>query len=284
MSQNQSFGHATQALRELDFDRYAASLALPIAHRDAVQAIWAFSAEVAATSERVSEPTPGEIRLQWWVDALEGKGHGDVSKNPIANALLTTLGQYSLPTVPLLRLLAARRFDLYGDPMPDITQFEGYAGETTSLLYQYAAMILVGSAAEEAADAAGHLGVAQALAGHIRAFGFNASRGRIFLPLSIFTANGVTEAEILSGTSSDRLDGALAQLREIALDHLDKAEAAIAKLPKAMKPAFAASALIRPMIKAETGRVGAAVFASPPRQLDFVKLYRIAMWGLKSRL
>ena len=45
---------------------------------------------------------------------------------------------------PLLRLIAARRFDLYDDPMPDLATFEGYAGETVSVLYQLAAMILNG--------------------------------------------------------------------------------------------------------------------------------------------
>lgn len=284
MVNEDSFAHAAQTLRELDFDRYAASLALPSPHRAAIQAIWAFSAEVAATSERVSEPTPGEIRLQWWVEALEGEGRGDVSKNPVADAFLQTLKSYTLPAGPLLRLLAARRFDLYRDPMPDMLQFEGYAGETTSLLYQYAAMVLARGVADEAADAAGHLGVAQALAGHIRAFGFNASRGRIFLPLSIFAAHGVTEADILSGTPGERIDGALNQLRELALDHLEKASAEIAKLPKPLRPAFAGSVLVRPAIIADSKRVGDAVFASPRESLAFVKLARVAWWEMKNRL
>ena len=92
---------------------------------------------------------------------------------------------------PLLRLIAARRFDLYDDPMPDLASFEGYAGETVSVLYQLAAMILNGGGPVETGDAAGHLGVAHALIGHLRAFGYNASQGRIFLPWSVFAANGV---------------------------------------------------------------------------------------------
>lgn len=280
----ESFTHAAQSLRALDFDRYAASLAIPDTHRGAVQAIWAFSAEVAATSERVSEPAPGEIRLQWWVDALEGEGHGSVSRNPVAKALQAALDAYELPAGPLVRLLAARRFDLYGDPMPDLAQFEGYAGETTSVLYQYAAMILSGRPAEDAADAAGHFGVAQALAGHLRAFGFNASRGRIFLPFSVFSAHGVSEAEILSGLPSERMDAALGQLREIAIEHLDKAQRHIRHLPKNITPAFAGAALIQPALKAEARRTGRAVFSSPPEIPAFVKLGRIALWRIRRGL
>ncbi len=56
------------------------------------------------------------------------------------------IAAYSLPAGPLLRLLAARRFDLYHDAMPDVPSFEGYAGETVSVLYQLAAMMLNGGA------------------------------------------------------------------------------------------------------------------------------------------
>src|SRR5690554_5298402 len=217
-------------LRDLDGDRYTASLVVPADKRAAVQSIFAFSAEVAAVRERVSEPVPGEIRLQWWVDAIEGKKHGAVASNPVAKKLLETLDQHALPAGPLIRLLAARRFDLYHDAMPDIGQFEGYAGETVSVLYQYAAMILAGGPAEAAADAAGHLGVAQALAGHLRAFGYNAARGQLFLPLSIFTAHGVREADIHAGIASAELTAALGQITELARDHAGKAHAAIDKL------------------------------------------------------
>src|SRR5690606_30235050 len=164
----------------------------------------------------ISEPTPGEIRLQWWADALEGKGHGAVRQNPLADALLQTMERYQLPAGTLLRLLGARRFDLYDDPMPDLETFEGYAGETASTLFQLAAMILNEGAPVEPGDAAGHLGVAQALAGHLRAFGPVAAQGRIMLPLSILVANGVNENEIFAGTDSEGLHAALGQMAELA--------------------------------------------------------------------
>ena len=85
----------------------------------------------------------------------------------------------------LTRLIAARRFDLYDDPMPDIATFEGYAGETVSALYQLARDDPQWRQPVETGDAAGHLGVAHALIGHLRAFGYNASQGRIFLPWSV---------------------------------------------------------------------------------------------------
>lgn len=277
---NESFALAAERLRELDRDRYAASLVVPGEHRQGVQAIFAFAAEIAAIRERVSEPGPGEIRLQWWVDAIEGEGHGAISSNPVADALLKTLETYALPAGPLLRLLAARRFDLYHDPMPDIGQFEGYAGETVSVLYQYAAMILVGGSADEAADAAGHLGVAQALGGHLRAFGYNAARGQLFLPLSVFAAHGVREADVYAGIDSAELRAALGQLAELAHQHADKARSAIAPLSPRLKPAFANIALVDMDLK-RTGRHVAAPFIGHPTPSPLSRMFALTWWMLR---
>src|SRR6218665_209342 len=96
--------HAAAFLKANDPDRYLASLVLTGAARDAVQALYAFNADVATVRDRAREPAPGEIRLQWWVDALKGDGHGAVRQNPIADALLTAIPAYPLPTRPPLPL------------------------------------------------------------------------------------------------------------------------------------------------------------------------------------
>ncbi len=110
--------------------------------------------------------------------------------------------------------------------------------------YQLAAMVLNGGNEVETGDAAGHLGVAHAFAGHLRAFGYNASKGRIFLPMNIFAANGVTDGEILSGTESEGLFAALGQLNDLAQEHVEAARTAIRALPKPLRPAFAPVAIV----------------------------------------
>ncbi|WP_137151758.1 phytoene/squalene synthase family protein [Devosia sp. FKR38] len=281
MSQ-ESFVHAAQALRAGDRDRYLSTLVLDGAHRNGVTALYAFNADVASIRARVSDPAPGEIRLQWWADALDGEGHGAVRQNPVADALLETLATYSLPPGTLLRLIGARRFDLYDDPMPDLETFEGYAGETVSTLYQLAAMILNNGQTVETGDAAGHLGVAHALIGHLRAFGNVSAQGRIMLPWSILAANGVREGEIFSGTESDGLAAALGQIAELAAGHLDKAEAAIAQLPAQLKPAFAPIAVLKAQF-ALLQRRQAGLFAPAPDDADWRKITRLMWWSLTRR-
>jgi phytoene synthase len=264
-----------EILRETDRERYFATLVLPELVRTHAQALFAFSADVSAIAARVSDPNAGEIRLQWWTDALEGRGHGDVDRNPLASALLAAIATFNLPRPPLLRLIRARRFDLYADPMPDVTSFEGYAGETVSILHQFVAMMLNGGAEPEGGDAAGHLGVAQALIGHIRALGYHASRGRIFLPWSVLAANGVAESEVLSGQSSEGLLAALQQLRELADEHMAKARTSIAAVPRQLRPAFAPLALLSWELRASDSE---APFAPPRQRADWRKIAALSWW------
>ena len=268
-----SAAHAADTLRTTDRDRYFATLVLPAASRPAITALYAFNADIATVRDRAREPAAGEIRLQWWADALAGTDHGAVRQNPLADALLDAIAEYGLPVPPLTRLIEARRFDLYQDPMPDLPTFEGYAGETHAVLYQLGAMILAGGRPVEAADAAGHLGVAHALVGHLRAFGYNASRGRVFLPWSVFAANGVAEGDVLSGTPTDAIAAALGQIDELAADHLAKARAAIAALDRPLRPIMAPLALVA----AQRRRLRlAAPFAPQPDLADWRKLLLLA--------
>lgn len=274
-----SSAYVTQYLREHDRDRYLTTLILPRAARSAVSALLAFNAEIAAVSDRVTQPAAGEIRLRWWADALDGAGHGNVQGNPLAEALLSVVAEYGLPTPALTRMIEARRFDLYQDPMPDLTTFEGYAGETVSAAYQLAAMILNGGRPVETGDAAGHLGVAHALTGHLRAFGYNASRGRIFLPWETFAICGVADREVLSGRSGPGIAVALTRLRDLAGDHLRKAARAIALLPKNLRPAFASLAMLRLQLQ----RLDVdSPFRPPADVADWRKIAAVAWWRLRN--
>ena len=272
--------YVSASLREQDRDRYLSSLVLSDKKRAAVQTLMAFNADVAGIASRVSEPAPGEIRLQWWADALEGREHGAVRQNPIASGLLDLLNEYDLSSGPLVRLVAARRFDLYQDPMPDMATFEGYAGETCSILYQYAAGVLADGDIPEDGNAAGHIGVAHALVGHIRAFPHNAARGRIFLPWDRFVAGGVSEGDVFSGRDSDSLRTVLRSFCEDALSHLDKAEDAVRALPRTIRPAFAHLAILKLQLTAAKRASG---FSEPLREpADWRKILALYFWTARN--
>lgn len=243
------FALCADEVRAHDRDRFLADLFAPEAKRRYLFALHAFNLEIARVRELVSEPMPGEIRLQWWRDVLAGQGRGEVAGHPVAAALLETIGLHDLPRAAFDNLAAARIFDLYNDPMPSLTDLEGYAGETASALIQLAALILAGGRDPGTADAAGHAGVAQALAGLMRALPHHARRQQLFMPADVMQRHGVRAEDIFAGKSTPELLRMLADLRATARRHLDAARAALADVDRVALPAFLPVALVEPVLR-----------------------------------
>jgi 15-cis-phytoene synthase len=240
-------------VREADPDRFFATLFAPAAARPALFALYAFNAEVARIRDHVSEPIPGEIRLTWWREVLEGERATEAVAHPVAGALLAAIRDYRLPAAPLARLTEARIFDLYDDPMPSVGDLEGYAGETSSVLLRLASLVVAGGEDPGGADVAGHGGVAYAIAGLLRALPFHASRGQIFLPVDVMARHGVRRDWVLAGRADDGLLSALAEMRALARHHLKTARAALGELKAVARPAFLPGALVEPYLEAMEG-------------------------------
>jgi phytoene synthase len=242
------FSHCESLVREGDRDRYFATLFAPADKRPSLFALYAFNLEVARIRASVSDPMPGEIRLQWWRDALQGEARGNVRANPVAAALDGTIVRFRLPRPALVDLVDARTFDLYDDPMPTIADLEGYAGETSSALIRLASIVLNDGSDPGAADAAGHAGVAYGVVGLLRAFPWHARRGQVHLPAQVFNRHGLSREDIVRGRGGPGLAAALAEIREIAHDHLRRARELNATVSPPIRPAFLPAALVEPYL------------------------------------
>jgi 15-cis-phytoene synthase len=236
--QNPAFEHAAALVGRFEPDRHIAAMFAPLDRRPHLAALHAFALEVGRIRANVSEAMPGEIRLQWWREALAGERAAEAAANPVSAAILQTMRDNNLPLKPLLDLIEARTFDLYDDTMPDWTALEGYLGETQSALVQLAGMILLKGEDPGAPDAAGHAGVALGLTGLLRAFPWHARRGQVYLPASLLTAVGVARDDIAAGTDGEGVRAALAETRSRARDHMMKSRAAMSAARPATRPAF----------------------------------------------
>ncbi|RWX75670.1 phytoene/squalene synthase family protein [Neorhizobium lilium] len=244
-------------LRDTDRDRYLACLLSPEDKRGSLAALYAFNAEIARVRDVVREPLPGEIRLQWWRDLLEGDASGDSGGNPVAAALIETVERYRLPRKTLIDMIDARIFDLYDDPITDRNAFEGYAGETASALIQLASLILSPGDAARAADSAGHAGVAQAIAGVMLLLPVHCSRGQLYLPLEILAATGLDRTSFLNATDKPRISAAIEAFAGLGLEHLAKARNA-GPVPASVFAAYLPVASTGPILQ-RAARLGAAV-------------------------
>ena len=245
-----NFAHCEQIVRDGDPDRYWATLFAPADKRPYLYALYAFNFEIARVRESVREAMVGEIRLQWWRDALQGEARGDVRANPVAAALDDTVVKFRLPRQALVDLIDARVFDLYEDPMPTLNDLEGYCGETSSSHIRLATLILAEGRDPGGSDAAGHAGVAYAIAGLLRAFPWHARGGQVYLPKDILDRHGVVREDIVTGRGGPGLLGALADMRAVARRHLAQARTLKGSVPAAMRPAFQPLALVEPSLRA----------------------------------
>jgi phytoene synthase len=146
-----------------------------------------------------------------------------------------------LPRSDFQRLIEARRFDLYDDPMPDLPALISYCDATSSCLFRGAGKILSGQAAEDAAHFAG---IAYALTRLLRALPLHAARGQCFVPADLLAKHGASPAEIIARQDSPALRAALAELRAMARDHLAQAQASVGSLAATTHPAFLPFAIL----------------------------------------
>lgn len=231
------YAHCAALVREADKDRYLAALFIPALARPHVLALYAFNVEIGSVRERTDNPMAGEVRLQWWRDALTGSAAGGSAGHPIASALLDTIARCDLPVGDFERMIEARAFDLYDDPMPSSEVFEAYVRATASPLFAITGRILAGEDVALAA-AADRAGLAYGITGLLRAFPLHASRGQIYLPTDLLDQNSA-----LRGQSTAGVLKALAELRRAARGHLAEARRLLPAVPPQAAPAFLPLAL-----------------------------------------
>jgi len=253
-----------ELLRTHDPDRYPAVLWLPAGLRPAAAAIYAFNAEIARIPALASEAQTGEIRLQWWSETLSAsRDHGG---QPIAVELLAAVARHRLPVQPLLNLIEARRFDLYHDPIPDIAALEAYAGHTASALLHLIALAAGAKPSAALADASGHGGVAQTVAGLLRLAGLHRRQARCYIPGDILSTAGLDVQGWLNGEPGERHVAALNAMVAWGRDHLAKALDALGHVDRGLRPVFLPLAPVSTDLD-KVEKAGIAVFARPPEIL-----------------
>ncbi|MDB5653690.1 MAG: Phytoene synthase [Tardiphaga sp.] len=238
-----SAAFCAQLVRSHDFERYAATLFVPADRRRSLLALYAFNAEVSRVREQVSQPLPGEIRLQWWTDTLAGAGHGDVEGNPVAAELLLAVRSHGLPVDRLTRLVDAHVFDLYNDPMPDLAVLESHINDTASTLFAVAAQIL-GHVSEPIEQAADHGGLAQGVVRLLATLPYDAMRRQLFVPQDMLIRHGGSAEEVYAGQPTPPIRATLDQLISGAQEQLATAMALLPQMPAEARRAFLPLALV----------------------------------------
>ncbi len=238
MTDQHGLSYCADMVRRLDKDRFLTALFAPEPARSRLMALYAFNLEVARTRENVSEPMIGEIRLQWWRDALDAIYKGAPPEHEVAQALAQAIEASGLERGPLDRLIDARTFDLYDEPMQTRADLRAYLNGTSSALLE-AAIDLIGSGGveQETIEAAGQ---AWGLTGLLRALPIHIQRRQQFIPTEVLGRHNVAW--------SDFEDGNRTKTAPVISDLADRARAEISKLKsvtKNVRPVFLPASIAR---------------------------------------
>ena len=232
-----SRSYCAAEVRRLDRERYLAALFAPGRRRDALFALYAFNLETAKTAEVVSEPLLGEIRLQWWREAIDGLYDGSVREHPVLAALAEAIGTRGLARSRFHAILDGRAADLRDRPFDDLDALEEYVVETAVPLVELACQAL-GAEDEETMRLAREAGLGLGLAGVLRAIPFHARQRRLYVPLSLLTDAGIAPAALFDRAPPKSFAEAVKPIAARARAHIAALRKGRREIPVAARAAF----------------------------------------------
>ncbi len=213
-----TFSPCGEAVRTGDQDRFRAALFAKPQPREHLFALYAFNLEIAKIAPMVSEPMLGEIRLQWWREALDQiYGEAPVRRHEVVTPLSVAIRETGLPRAPFDALIDQRANDL--DRTFPVHENGGdlhsYIRATAGGLTALAVQILVPAATPEGLTVARDAG-----------FGIGVSRYLMALPRLVKAGRKPVPMDVLEG------------LAEEGRGCIARARANRKALPKAASPAL----------------------------------------------
>ncbi len=229
--------HCAAAVRQEDHDRFLTALFAPDGAREDLFALYAFNFEIASTREKVSEALIGEIRLQWWRDAIAEIYAGRPRDHPVVGALARAVERHGLSRDLLDRMIDARRLDFAETPPKDLDALRDYAVDSSSGLMILALEVL--AARDLQTEQIAHqAGIAWALAGLVRAAPAHGAQGRLHLPGDILGQAGVDPYAAMRWRDGEAMRAVVSRLVDAAAEHAATARRLAAKLPRRAMPAL----------------------------------------------
>ena len=241
------YAHCEGHVRQGAYDVWLAMLFAPAAKRRHLYALHAFLLEVEHVRSRVHEALAGEMRLQWWRDAIEGEARGDVGAHPVAAALIDTIVTFRLPREALTEVIEVHRFDLYDDPMATLHDWESYAEQTTATAIRLASIILTDKLEPGGIAAASHAGAALSVMRQLADLG--RERTPVFIPADLLARHNLKPADIEAGQVTSSIAQALTDMRGIARLHLEALRRQAKSIDPTALPAYLTVSLVEPTLR-----------------------------------
>ncbi len=268
--------YCAQLVKANDLDRYLSTLLADKEKHRALLAIYAFDADVATIDGQVSEPGIGEIRLQWWRDEIDAIYGGTCDNHPIARELQLIVDKYDLPKHLFTRLVDARRFDIYREPMANVGDLMDYLSATSSATIDLASRVLISYDALEIERLIGKAGIARGLGKLITSLPQHVARKQCFLPGDLLRNRDASHADVLAGYNSTGVKLVITQLCHLVAENLNKIRIDQNMLTKSVLPAFYPAGIAEII----ASRTAHTVF-NPLKNITAISQFKMQVWLFK---
>lgn len=265
-----------QVARAHEIDRYLSALLSPRAVRPDLIALAAFAGEISRIPVMVSEPMMGEIRLQWWRDALAAGRGGVRSGNPVTDAFAAAIRRHDLPQALVERVIDSQLALLEPQPFSDEAELRSHLASQDGTLFHLAARMIDRAAAAQAATWIDQAAIAYGLARTAVEFSAVAVQGRTLLPASLAAEFGLEHAAAIA-RSPEAAERVLARISDLALDAYRDAAGRRRHQPAAPRLACLSLAMVVPYC-ARVRQLGSRAATEPVEITPFVRVWRLWRW------
>lgn len=180
--QQENNNHCEELVREFDHDRYLTILYADQHKRQDLFALYAFNYEISKIRESVSEPMLGEIRLQWWREAIDDIFKGQIRAHDIMAPLAAAINDHDLSRDLFMAYFEGQALDLYPESPADCEELERGLSKTVGSLEMLALRIL---GQKDCDDLANSLGIAGGYVKIITSISYDIRLGKNFIPLNL---------------------------------------------------------------------------------------------------
>lgn len=242
--------HCAEQARQYDRDRFLCCLFASSERRESLFALLAFNHEIAKIRDVVSESLLGELRLQWWDDAIEtiltdGADLPRLRGNLVLDGLADAILRWGLSRSYFSQLIDGRRHDLSDESFVDSAALIAYAEETSASLSLLMSEVLVADSPplnelqpQAIEIAVRNMGIGWALLGQIRAIPYRLESGRVGLPLTALHDAGIEADMPVAEIRGERLSVAVQPVATLAEAHFMEARRVRDDVPRLVLPAL----------------------------------------------
>lgn len=228
--------YCAELARRFDNDRFVCGLFAPPPVRDALNALYAFNIELSRIRDLVREPLLGQIRLQWWTDALDAVYAGEPPAHPVAQALAPVVRSRGLQRRHFDAIIGARAQDFDSAAPADLDALLAYAEATSGALMALALEVL-DSADDASAPVARRVAIAWALIGLMRSVPFHARARRLYLPADLNRNAGLNALALFERGPTAGVAAVVETVSDVARENLIAARRERGRLPRQALPA-----------------------------------------------